>query len=845
MNTLKNIMIFCLLAGLSVMASAATWTGLGSDSNWSNADNWDTATSPDQYTEATVDGDDAVTYDVGNFERSAATFVGGNTELTMSGKRFLNARNASCTLTIADNAVITQSGDYFIIGTGHPGTVNQTGGTLNASVNRGFFLGDSGSSTGSSYNLTGGTLNAALVAQGDDWWNELLGRNGTVGTLYVNGGTANFSVDTSMDRRIYIKGNSVLQVDSGSASFTGFKWFSVGRDDAGDAKMIVNGGALNITTRDDGALVVGGQNAQGRIEINGGVFTVASPNGLWVGDGTNCVRGVVEQTGGDVIIDGGDVVMGPASTAVGSYYQMDGGTLTARNLYLHANADPSVKFIFNGGVITVDGDQSTLVDESWFEAAAGTVVSYDSVNDVTVISLFPAYDPLPANGAINVPTDTTLSWKTGLSPDPNDSPDQPNPTITKHVLYMSDGSETDPNLYFVAEIPAGDPVSAIGSYGPLSLDMDKAYSWRVDEVAEPNILTGIVWSFSTPHATPVQTGISPSYSLVGPGATAAIISDYTSVASSVITVTWYLDDVAIDSQADSNVSVVFDDMQSTLTIGSMSEAYEGTYYCIVTNAGGDSDPSDSVELAMKKPVAWYAFENDVTDGVDGNDGTLVGDPNYTAGKIGQSLWLNGIDEAVSIPRSIDNSFTIELWVKTTSTGGTGGWWEGIGLVDGEMSGSVNDFGTVVRGSKFGFGVGNPDVTISSTTDINDNEWHYCVATRDRSNGEMKVYVDGELEATAIGSAGAKADSTELRIGGIQTGGNFLAGQIDEVKLYNYPLTDLTVAAQYSAITGQSVCVESQRPNGKYDFNGDCIVDVADFAEFAADWLECGLYPVCQ
>ncbi len=842
------ILVMCLVAGLSGAVSAATWTGAGGTTAWSNGANWDTGVVPDQYAEVGIGGNAVVNYDVsGNFERSADAELTGHAALTISGKRFLNGRNAPNTFTVADGAELTHSGEYFIVGTGHPGTINQTGGTVTTSMNRAFFVNDAGGSTGSAYNLTGGTLNVTFTAQESDSHYTLLGNNSAVATFYVNGGHATFTALSSLNnRRVYIKNDSVLLVDSGSVSFNGFKWFSVGRSSGGEPKMILNGGSLSIATRSDGAVIVGGEAAQGRIEVNGGVLTIISPNGLWVGDGNNCIRGVVEQTGGDVIIDGGDVVMGPAPTAASSYYQMDGGTLTARNLYLHANADPGVKFIFNAGVITLDGDRTALVEEAWFQAAPGTLIDYDAVNDVTVISRIPyAHNPLPVHGAVDVPVDVTLSWNTGLSVDPNDNPGLPNTAISKHLLYMSSGAAGDPNLYFVAEIPAGDPVNATGSYGPLSLDLDKTYAWRVDEVAEPNTFTGPVWFFSTPHAIPIITGISPANLLLDAGQPAVITTSYSSVASSVTAVTWYLNDVALDPQTDSNVSVVFDDAESTLTVASMSEAYEGAYYCVVTNAGGDSEPSGNAAVEMKKQVAWYAFENNVTDSTGDYDGTLVGDPNFVAGKVNQAIAFNGIDEAVSIPRSIQRSFTIELWVKTTATGGTGGWWEGRGLVDGEMPGAVDDFGTVVRGNKFGFGVGNPDTTISSASDINDDQWHYCVATRDAVTGEMKVYVDGELETTATGPTGTKNAPAGLRIGSLQTALNYLPGQIDEVKLHNYPLDDLTIASNYSAITGESVCVASQRPDAAFDFNGDCIVDVQDFVEFAGSWLDCGLFPVCE
>ena len=874
MKRVKKIIVTCLITGLSVLASAATWTGAGDATNWSDGANWDTGVAPDQNAEVRIGGDAAVTYNVGgNFERSADAELTGDAALTISGKRFLNGRNASNVFTIADNAMLTHSGEYFIVGTGHPGTINQSGGSVTASMNRAFYVNDSGGSTGSAYNLTGGTLDVTFTGQESDGHYILLGNNGAFGTFYVNGGHATFTAVPSLNnRRVYIKGGSVLQVDSGSLAFTNFKWFSVGRDDGTEAKMIVNGGWVNIATRSDGALVVGGQNAQGRIEVNGGVFTVTSPNGLWVGDGTDCIKGVVEQTGGDVIIDGGDVVMGPASTAVGSYYQMDGGTLTARNLYLHANADPSVKFIFNAGTITLDGDRTSLVNESWFKGGEGAVVEYDAVNDLTSLSKLPyAHNPTPENGAVDAGTpsmpgqvDVTLNWYAGLSVDPNDNPGLPNEAISKHILYLSTGSPTDPNLYFVAEIDAGNPVSATGSYGPLTLDLDKVYSWRVDEEADPNTITGPTWFFSTPHATPVQVGISPADSLVDAGATVPIIAEYTSVASSVIAVTWYLNDVAIDPQADSNLSVVFSDMESTLTIASMSEAYQGTYYCVVTNAGGDSDPSDNVQVAVKKLLAWYPFEQNTDDSTGYNTGTMVdGDLAYASGIFtdgGQAYAAdpNGSNylelSAGNYPKAgfgngLD-SFTVSCWLLESSDTGSEIY----------VLGCVNDGYTTA----FEFGVNgsgnvkshyrdednNAVLTESNGLSLRDGQWHYIAVTREGDT--VTVYADGEPGGS---SSAAFVDNfapwghpftilaDNLR-GNVQKN---VTGMVDDLRVYNYALTAEEMATVYYNETGKTSCLYP--PDAKYNLvntgSSYCKVDLTDFAEFALNWLDCGIYPDCQ
>jgi hypothetical protein len=202
-------------------------------------------------------------------------------------------------------------------------------------------------------------------------------------------------------------------------------------------------------------------------------------------------------------------------------------------------------------------------------------------------------------------------------------------------------------------------------------------------------------------------------------------------------------------------------------------------------------PSGGNEL-----VASYAFESNASDGTgDGFNGTLINNPTFVAGHSGLAVNLNGTNQAVQIPRSIQDSFTIAFWVRTTSTGGTGTqWWQGRGLVDGEVANVVNDFGVSLLGSHAAFGVGNPDITIQSTSNINDGAFHHVVATRNAATGAMVLYIDGAQQASATGPTGTRNAPASLRVGSLQTNLNFFAGQIDEVRLYNVALTAAQVAA---------------------------------------------------
>jgi hypothetical protein len=195
-------------------------------------------------------------------------------------------------------------------------------------------------------------------------------------------------------------------------------------------------------------------------------------------------------------------------------------------------------------------------------------------------------------------------------------------------------------------------------------------------------------------------------------------------------------------------------------------------------------------------VASYSFENNANDGSgNGFNGTLGNGPTFVAGHSGLAVNLNGTNQFVQIPRSIQDSFTIAFWVRTTTTGGTGTqWWQGQGLVDGEVANIVNDFGVSLLGSRVAFGVGNPDTTIQSTSNINDGAWHQVAVTRNATTGAMVLYVDGAQQATATGPTGTRNAAANLRVGSLQTNLNFFAGQIDEVRLFGVALTAAQVAA---------------------------------------------------
>ncbi|MCH8121157.1 MAG: discoidin domain-containing protein [Planctomycetes bacterium] len=89
--------------------------------------------------------------------------------------------------------------------------------------------------------------------------------------------------------------------------------------------------------------------------------------------------------------------------------------------------------------------------------------------------------PSPDSGAIDVAVDVTLGFRAGREAD-------------KHDVYLSSDEQA------VIDSTAGVTTVTETSYGPLSLDLDTTYYWKINEVNEaetPVTWEGDLWSFTT------------------------------------------------------------------------------------------------------------------------------------------------------------------------------------------------------------------------------------------------------------------------------------------------------------------------------------------------------------
>lgn len=147
------------------------------------------------------------------------------------------------------------------------------------------------------------------------------------------------------------------------------------------------------------------------------------------------------------------------------------------------------------------------------------------------------WNPSPQDDPITrVEPEQVLSWNTAMVKDPIE---RPNPDILKHYVFgtFNNASPTDPNMYYIGEVDAGDPVAETAVYpetGTLSLDLDRLYYWQIVEGLEepnnpgvaysptdPNNIAGPVWKFLTrpPYVAPALNfpNVITTLELANPG----------------------------------------------------------------------------------------------------------------------------------------------------------------------------------------------------------------------------------------------------------------------------------------------------------------------------------------
>jgi hypothetical protein len=132
------------------------------------------------------------------------------------------------------------------------------------------------------------------------------------------------------------------------------------------------------------------------------------------------------------------------------------------------------------------------------------------------------------------------------------------------------------------------------------------------------------------------------------------------------------------------------------------------------------------------------------------------------------------------------TYTISAWIKTQPNGK----WQTV-LGKEPEAGNPRNYGVFIAGDTDLLGVnyttGGSWKTANSTTIAADGQWHHVAATYDGQF--LRAYLDGNMEGETATNVPPDHNTEPIRIGRWDAErGDFMAGIIDEVAIFNQALT---------------------------------------------------------
>ena len=232
-------------------------------------------------------------------------------------------------------------------------------------------------------------------------------------------------------------------------------------------------------------------------------------------------------------------------------------------------------------------------------------------------------------------------------------------------------------------------------------------------------------------------------------------------------------------------------------------------------------------------VSYWTFdekdiaEKSVKDVWGDNNGTIVGDPEIVKGKVGDALEFDGTEDYVNLTNLGDygsniGASTFEAWVKSDFKQD---WTTLFKVLDQgcSMAWAID----VNRSAKAGFPLapgivhyyarqkavaGCVDIAVEIEFDLTDGNWHHVVfAIEDASEVKISLYMDSDPQEVIVGK-GNKLDNfvpfvEPVYIGAANNRGKverYFPGVIDEVRIYDRPLTADEVKQNYQSKVGLGV-----------------------------------------
>ena len=197
----------------------------------------------------------------------------------------------------------------------------------------------------------------------------------------------------------------------------------------------------------------------------------------------------------------------------------------------------------------------------------------------------------------------------------------------------------------------------------------------------------------------------------------------------------------------------------------------------------------------------------------GRNGTLAGSPLPTFDSTGPKSFSftrtyvgntsSGANKISVNGTFLTDNFTLQTWIKTNQVGYGSAHYTTMYIMASECGGGANDWGLGVNsGGKLAFGAGPNDATFATGDSVNTNNWVNVAATREKSTGQIKLYINGVLKTTGTGNTGnsltCAADGKTWIGNGQDAPAYSFGGNISSVLAYSSVLSAADILANYNA-----------------------------------------------
>ena len=184
----------------------------------------------------------------------------------------------------------------------------------------------------------------------------------------------------------------------------------------------------------------------------------------------------------------------------------------------------------------------------------------------------------------------------------------------------------------------------------------------------------------------------------------------------------------------------------------------------------------------------------------GNAGTIAGATRTASGRFGGALTFDGVNDLVTVPdaASLDltTGMTLEAWVNPTALGTA---WRTAMLKERGSGLAYALYAHDGAGHNAGYAFTGAERGVASPAALPLNAWTHVATTYDGTT--LRQYVGGVQVASTAVSGALTVSTGALRFGGNNVWGEWFAGRLDELRVYNRALTAAEVAADVTRPVG--------------------------------------------